>query len=338
MNPLPNSRIEKLALWKMSKFLNFQYHAISGQRETETAMVTPFPTRTPVPRTLVFIHSENRSGSTWLSYVLGSHPAAAHLGEYYRPFIYENHTACRLCEAKGLAECEVLHGIEHVEKQFAHDFAFQRMRKPILIDSSKLLDWTSQFLDQDRFPVRVIHLIRDPRGWFASERRRTPMSVEAAMQCWLGANRCLKEFFESHELPYFTTFYDELTIQPEVYFPPLCEFLGMTFDQAALQHWNYEHHGLGGNGAAFNVIGRYEKAVIVTGDDSFYKTHAGHSFYDARWSGQLNSDERAAIEQSPEIRQMLGQYGRDLPHFDRLMAGYLAGQGHAAHRLACASS
>ena len=33
--------------------------------------------------------------------------------------------------------------------------------------------------------MQVIHLIRDPRGWFASERRRTPMSVDVAMQRWL---------------------------------------------------------------------------------------------------------------------------------------------------------
>ena len=280
------------------------------------------PSSASFPNKVVFIHSEFRSGSTWLSYVLGSHVSAAHLGEFCRPFIYENHTACRLCEAKGLAECELLHGIEHVDKRLAHDFAFARMKKPILIDSSKYLDWTSQFLDQTRYPIQVIHLIRDPRGWFASERRRTPMSVEAAMQRWLGANRYLKDYMQSHGLPCFTGFYDELAIQPEVYFPPLCGFLGMTFDKAALQYWNYEHHGLGGNGAAFNVIGKYGKAVIITGDDSFYKMHAGRPFYDTRWPGQLSSDERAAIERSTEVRQLLQQYGRDLPHFDRLMASY----------------
>ena len=291
-------------------------------------MTTPFPPKKSIPNKFVFIHCEFRSGSTWLSYVLGSHASAAHLGEYCRPFIYENHTACRLCEAKGLAQCEILYGIEHVEKQFAHDFAFARMRKPILIDSSKYLDWTSQFLDQDRYPVQVIHLIRDPRGWFASERRRTPMSVDVAMQRWLGANRYLKEFMQSHGLPCFTAFYDELAIEPDIHFPPLCDFLGMTFDKAALQYWNYEHHGLGGNGAAFNVIGKYEKAVIITGDDSFYKTHAGRPFYDARWPGQLSAGERATIERSSEVRELLQQYGHDLPHFDRLMATYLASSGH----------
>ena len=129
---------------------------------------------------------------------------------------------------------------------------------------------------------------------------------------------------QSHGLPFFTAFYDELAIQPDIYFPPLCNFLGMTFDMAALQYWNYEHHGLGGNGAAFNVIGKYEKAVITTGDDSFYKTHAGRPFYDSRWPGQLSSDERVAIERSSEVCELLQQYDRDLPHFDRLMAIYLA--------------
>ena len=74
-------------------------------------------------RQVLFIASSVRSGSTWLSYVLGNHPRSAHLGEYHRPFEISGHVACRLCEAQGLPDCEILHGIEDVPINAAYGFA-----------------------------------------------------------------------------------------------------------------------------------------------------------------------------------------------------------------------
>lgn len=89
---------------------------------------------------VVFILSAPYSGSTWLNLVLGSHSWAMNLGEYYRPFLNPDHIACRLCEAEGLPECTVLHGIEAVARADAYHFAALRSGKRILIDASKRLD------------------------------------------------------------------------------------------------------------------------------------------------------------------------------------------------------
>ena len=272
-------------------------------------------------RTVAFIVSEGRSGSTWLSYVLGSHTGAAHLGEYYRPFTMPGHVACRLCEARGRTECEILHGIENVPKEHAYDFAFERFHQPILIDASKILEWVVNFLHQERFQVRVIHLMRDPRGWFASEGRRDPALLpDVAITRWLDTNNKVIDLLASHHVPCFSVFYDDLAVHPERHFPPLCSFVGMRYESGALDYWNYEHHGLGGNGAAFNVIGKYEGANVITGDNPFYRTNTQRHFYDTRWLRQLSGQQRRAFEQSAAVRDLLARYDRDFSHFDALRA------------------
>jgi hypothetical protein len=271
-------------------------------------------------QTVAFILGEGRSGSTWLSYVLGSHPGVAHLGEYLRPFIYPGHVACRLCEAKGRSQCEILHGIENVEEAYAYDFAFERFGKSILCDASKVPDWMVRFLGHRRYQIKVVHLMRDPRGWFASQRRREPMSAEAAAQRWADKNNTIADFVAAHRLECCRVFYDELTVRPEQYFPPLCRFIGTRYESRALEYWNYEHHGLGGNGAALNVIGGYQQANVLTGDDPFYKARVKKRFHDTRWLSQLSPAERRAFEQSPAVNRVLETVDRDFSHFDALLA------------------
>ncbi len=101
--------------------------------------------------------------------------------------------------------------------------------------------------------------------------RREPLVPEAAMQRWVDTNTRIIEFVASHQISCCTVFYDDLTACPDRYFPPLCEFIGVDYESAALEYWNREHHGLGGNGAALNVIGGYERADVTTGDDAFYQ-------------------------------------------------------------------
>jgi hypothetical protein len=277
-------------------------------------------TKSPTKRAVIFVLSESRSGSTWFSYVLGSLPGVAHLGEYLRPFTRPGHVACRLCEARGKSECEILHGIENVPASQAYDFAFERFGRPILSDASKTLEWTERFLGQDRFEVKTVHLLRDPRGWYASETRRGPIPIEAAVERWVETNRQIADFVASHKIPCFRAIYDDLTARPDGSFPPLCQFVGTRYESGALEYWNYEHHGLGGNGAAFNVLGKYEGARVTTGDDAFYKANAQKRFSDTRWRTQLSEAERQAFEQSAAVQAVLHSHGCDLRHFDELVA------------------
>ncbi|MFK8013605.1 MAG: sulfotransferase, partial [Marinicellaceae bacterium] len=245
-------------------------------------------------KTVVFIISDVRSGSTWLSYVLGSHSDSVHLGEYYRPFTMENHIACRLCQAKGKSECDYLKGIKKVDNKEAFDFAFNRFKKNRLIDCSKQMDWIKNFINNQNFQSKIIHLHRDPRAFIASQKRRSPeLNIQETVTGWVKTNTQIEQELKLLNTNYTRAFYDELCIKPELYFAEqLSLFLEKPFENSSLQYWQKEHHGLGGNGAAFNNLSRFSDAMVNTGDDDYYKKMNHQLFYDSRWIDELSDKEK----------------------------------------------
>ena len=194
--------------------------------------------------TVGFILGTRRSGSTWLNTVLGSHAGTAALGEYSRTFTVPSHIACRLCEAEGLPSCRFLHGIEKVPAESAYEFAAERLNRSILIECSKLLDWPNRFLKCGTIDARFIHIARHPAGYYESERRRRPGdSIEAICAEWIEQNRNIGNYLHTSGRPSMLVSYELLADFPEVYFPPLCRFLGFEYDQRALRYWEFEHHG-----------------------------------------------------------------------------------------------
>jgi len=258
-------------------------------------------------RTVVFVLSETRSGSTWLSYVLGSHRNVAHLGEYHRPFTFPGHVACRLCEAKG-QPCPVFHGIEAIAADEAFDFAFDRLGVDVLVDCSKSLEWTARFLARG-YAVKVVHLLRDPKGWYASERKREPMTPEQGLRRWNATNECIDRFVRERRLEHVRVLYEDLAADPLRGFPPLCAFLGFPFEPQSLRYWDKEHHGLGANGAAFNVLRAHPHAKLTTGDDAFYRERAGRVFRDERWKTLLAGDEIAFFEHARALERYFPDSG-----------------------------
>ena len=281
---------------------------------------------------VIYIISETRSGSTWLSYVLGTHPKAAHLGEYFRPFqrqLGRTHSpvACRLCEARGLEACELLHGIEQVPVANAYGFALERFRAQgvtTLIDASKELDWLKQLrrsgggANRKALAIKVVHLVRDPRGWLASERRRNPMTMASGLKRWQNHFRRSQDFLNHEGLPQQCITYDQLCLQPEASLKMLSEFVGLNYDTSHLQYWNCQHHGLGGNGAALNNLAGAPLANPLTGDDRFYTKHFQQVFYDLRWRQQSDVQELDRLSQDPLAAEILHCCGMSFEKIDRL--------------------
>lgn len=275
---------------------------------------------------MVFILSENRSGSTWLSYVLGTHEETAHLGEYFRPFLIKGHVVCRLCEARGLPQCEVFHGIEDVEFSQAFEFAFERTGAHTLIDASKSLEWLDRFRNSDSFAVKAIHLIRDPRGWIASERRRTPgMSNQALFERWLNHFYITSKHLTDAGIPFVYANYDLLCLDPERELGKLSKFLNVQHDQSSLEYWRKEHHGLGGNGAALNnLIRTGDQTRVTTGDDEYYYRRVGQLFYDNRWKEEPDADQLAKFAENAEAEQILGKCEASFRRIDELSGNLVA--------------
>lgn len=251
------------------------------------------------------ILSTRRSGSTWLNCVLGSHASVANLGEYFRPFENRAHVACRLCEADGLPECRVLHGIASVPVEEAYDFAAARTGKAILVECSKLLHWPLAFVNRPGLDVRFIHLVRNPCGYIESEQRRRDATTAELIEEWTEQNRYIETFVNNIGRPHVLASYERLADEPDASFPPLCDFLGFSFEPAALAYWNFEHHGLGGNGACSLYLRGRKVQKFRTGDDAFYAALAGQATHaDERWRTRLDAHAQHAALTAPYAREM----------------------------------
>jgi hypothetical protein len=267
--------------------------------------------------TVVFILSSTRSGSTWLAYVLGSTPNAAFLGEFRRAWDEQLRRPCAWCYANGRHACEVLAGIEQYAPDRAYELAFSRTRKQILVDTSKTIVWAKQFIAPDsRFRAHLIHLIRDPRGWYASERRRRQASQDGMIGEWLAENLRIREFLRSSSVPSTTVFYDELASSPTSGFEKLCTEIGCPFGPSALRYWERAHHGFAANGASSSLLGSLpnisELRNFITGDDVFYATNDRKSFVDQRWKEQLSEADTLAISEDSRVEAFLKLYDRVL--------------------------
>jgi len=264
------------------------------------------------PITVVFILSTRRAGSTWLNNVLGSHSWATSLGEYCRPFFDRAHVACRLCEADGLDRCTVLHGIEHVPRGEAFHFAAARTGHRVLVDASKRLDWSADFIGRPDLDVRLLHLVRHPCGYVESEMRRSPEALpDALVDEWDRTNRDIARFIESSGRLTLSASYEALAAEPGRYFPPICEWLGGAYEPRALAYWASPNHGLGANGASSLYLRGRPNKQYITGDDAYYDAlfDARRTGVDERWRERLPPEFCRRVVASPRVSQIMHRLG-----------------------------
>jgi len=149
----------------------------------------------------VFIHSSPHSGSTWLGYVLGSGRQTAFVGELYRAWDAQDHVPCTVCASRGLNECVTLGGIEAVAPKEAFAFISARNGKPVIVENSKRVEWTRQFIGRPGRETRIIHLVKDPRSRWASLRRREAADMNTCMMEWCRENQEIIDFTQATALP-----------------------------------------------------------------------------------------------------------------------------------------
>lgn len=268
-------------------------------------------------RTVVFLLSSDHSGSTWVGYVLGSGSNNAFLGEFYRIWKPELRQECSWCMANGHPTCKVLSGLETCSQINAFEAAFSRVAVPFLIDSSKRVSWARHFVSRNcAYNIRLVQVIRDPRGWYASAKRRHPGSLDELVADWCNENVGIRAFLESTSVPSTTVFYDELAESPESEFEILCDFLGFRFEPASLRYWEKPHHALAANGASYSLLSGAPNTTslnhFITADDPFYQAQCRKLFHDTRWKSQLTASEISSIISHAGVGALLGQYSRSL--------------------------
>ena len=268
-------------------------------------------------RTVVFILSSDRSGSTWLGYILGSLRNSSFVGELRRAWDAGLRQPCAWCSAHGLEACETLSGIEAYPVDRAFEIAFSRTGTELVIDSSKRLEWARQFVARNSlFSAHLIHIIRDPRGWYESEHRRRSESRDEMIEGWVRENLEIRNFTKSAGANSTTVFYDELAASPESGLKRICDDLNRPYESESLLYWRKAHHAFAANGAAWPLLNGAPKAStlshFISGDDGFYQSKGGTSFVDRRWKEALTETDEFAIRDNSKVAQFLSLYNRVL--------------------------
>lgn len=259
---------------------------------------------------VIFVLSLEHSGSTWVSYVLGSSNKSAFLGEYLRVWDDENRVPCTLCWGRGLEACSVLHGAEEQPRTSAYAFASERLGRRVLVDCSKDLTWVGASLKEPNISSKIVVVIKDPRGWIQSVQRRRPSQTQNLLQHWAAKNSLILNFVQSAGVPSIAVSYDVLAGQPAKQFRRLFDFCGLPFDMSCLEYWKQEHHGFAANGATDALIKSAQiksPEHFVSGDDTFYGTHSQRSFHDQRWREDLSPGDQKAILRSREAAAVLAK-------------------------------
>jgi|GEM_PF-831969 len=277
---------------------------------------------------ILYIVSNLFSGSTWLSYVLGSHPQAATLGEHHRRFEGGRETDCRYCRLRGLPQCEVLHGIDQAPIAEAYRFPLKRFSSQgvtTLVDNSKKISWLRQMLDSgacEGLSLRTIHLVRDPRGWIASCLSRDPsLSVEGLLAGWRDRVDLHQKELAELGLPVLNLCYDLICLDPQPWLESICRFTNLSYSIEHFAYWNRIHHSMGGNGAAMNILpARYGK----TPDRDYYLARFRRPFHDDRWRYLPDTDVFSQISLDAEANRLLEAFGGGFSEIDRLLSIYAA--------------
>jgi hypothetical protein len=216
---------------------------------------------------------------------------------------------CSLCEQKG--DCEIMRGIGPDNIDQIYDIIFSRIpaEKTALIDASKqIFGWADRFVGRSDYERKYIHLIRDPRAlvrrwalnsnykrWLKRRRyvaRRWPAvalagNYDVYAHLWLAYNLDISEFLAKHNLPSVLVTYEDLARHTEREVSRLCRFIGLPYEPAQLDYWNFQHHGT----QKKDYVGKHERT------------------FDIRWKQFLTPAEANRIITNPKIIAYLAAQG-----------------------------
>ena len=258
------------------------------------------------PVTIAVIASPGHSGQTWLSLLIGSHPAALAFGEIDALHGLQNVSrSCMLC-GDG---CEFWSSFntfwkpeENIFLQLA-DFSGAR-----LLSLSKVEKFRSQLLDA-RIKLKVIRLLRDGRAVTASYARKYPARHYGdIVKAWANSARENDRWILN--LPpqdRIVVSYENLLDHTSATMRYICSFLDVNYGDAMLEYWKVKHHIVDGNRGTLSFVQRYFGKESNPKDKAFYNCQDPSLFRDERWRHELTPYQ---LYQFQKIGgELNGQYG-----------------------------
>lgn len=309
-------------------------------------------------KTLVYIASTNRSGSTLLGSLLGIHSGLSMVGEFhhlhsylnrgaYGP-IYDYRCSCRekvsdcpfwraVLDAAGLTDqtalTRVRSGTSSVRRNLAYpwycvageawiaedlrrelaqsvnareaadtcyrifDKACETSGRQVVVDTSKRVEQALALIHfkPSDWAIRIVHLLRDPRGNADSLVRRAREngakgSFSGACLYWVRENRrflVLGRQLGAGE--YFLLRYEDLCSNPEQHLRAICSFIGIPYEPRMLEGNAVVMHDIGGSPRKLD----YDQGIQIRLDE--------------RWQGSMTPSRKLAY--AVTARRLARQFG-----------------------------
>ncbi|MGY6529452.1 MAG: sulfotransferase [Cyanobacterium sp.] len=278
---------------------------------------------------VVFILGIGRSGSTMLDLILGSNENAFSLGEISKlpQMLAKGNTQIASCTestfwqdnfskkeleqlALGMSGHRLkpyfplkaerfvreLFGIDQIFNNYS--LLFEKIKKDVLIDSSKYVSWINNQLSSKEFKTNkiqpiLIYLVRDGRAVVNSYLRAYPNNtIENRSKIWLKQSQTNIDFYQSFKGTKKLIRYEELASNPQQCISNVCSLLGLAYSDEMLQFFKHEHHHIAGSRGTNAQIVKYrnqqqDNKILK---DQYYSELNFEIKLDLRWKTELSSE------------------------------------------------
>lgn len=273
------------------------------------------------------------SGSTLLSFMLDSHSAIYGGGELHwllerKKQELDFYVGCRHCNDDcGFWSNDNIEAIN--EKNFYSHIA-SIFKKRIIVDTSKMPKWFEYIKQENNgAPVEFVDLLltKHPVRHLASvvtnvlfrelqDLDKVEQVFYEEMEKWIKRfSRFYTPFFQEEEEGKrnfsFLLKYEDLVLKTEMALIPLLNFLGVQYEQAVYNCYDYPHHIIGGNGGTlFQVLktwSEYKEKIHPARKKQYHKEKG--VFLDNRYLDVFTSEQLEWLRNHPGIHQLNSMLG-----------------------------
>ncbi|MCL4220220.1 MAG: sulfotransferase domain-containing protein [Phycisphaerales bacterium] len=253
------------------------------------------------PVTVVVIYSLSYTGTTWLNFVLGSHPDAFALGPCDRPLGLTPDKAVEACRVHGTS-CPFWPRFYETWPEGANFFLHlaRSSGKRVIVTNNPLPQGAAKSLEHPDVVVKPIYLIRDGRAVADSYASKFPnLAFLEVCRDWLAPS--------FHQFQWDPDDPDRLCLRYEDVLADQCgmlervgRFVGLRYDERALRFWEFDHHPAAGNQGPIFMIKQFQGISVSSHarDRAFYEEqyrklieNPGHQFEADRWRERRSTRE-----------------------------------------------
>ncbi|TFF92824.1 MAG: sulfotransferase family protein [Promethearchaeota archaeon] len=257
-----------------------------------------------------FICGAPHSGSTLLGLLLGSHSQCFYAGEANKvKFLNKNKNhPDRFCKICG-PDCEIWGDFLYKKNTNLYNWLFKKTLKPIIIDSTKNLEWIEmqiKRLRKHRTEIYLIYLLRDGRAVINSRLRKYKNSEPIDLiNEWVTHVENTNHFFQNFDGHKLKMHYEDLAIDPEKSITSACKFLKIDYEPPMLHYYTHNHHPLGGNTGTQSLIIKAQKPRLK---NQFIHLSERNEYYYADHPLSIKLDFRWKEELDPEIQNLFEKH------------------------------